>query len=95
VSLKHYIHKQQPTEYLFKNSLKKAKLPLSSWVHNLRGSLATHLLEQGVYLRYIQTLLGHSSSKTPEIYTYVSKRSLENIKSPLDGFLGRNTLYDK
>ncbi|WP_407689952.1 tyrosine-type recombinase/integrase [Saccharicrinis fermentans] len=45
---------------------------------------ATHLLEHGVDLRYIQTFLGHVSSTTTEIYTHVSKRSLANIKSPLD-----------
>ena len=47
-------------------------------------SFATHLLEHGVDLRYIQTFLGHESSTTTEIYTHVSKRSLANIKSPLD-----------
>ncbi|WP_044262527.1 tyrosine-type recombinase/integrase [Saccharicrinis fermentans] len=52
--------------------------------HMLRHSFATHLLEHGVDLRYIQTFLGHVSSTTTEIYTHVSKRSLANIKSPLD-----------
>jgi integrase/recombinase XerD len=52
--------------------------------HMLRHSFATHLLEQGVDLRYIQQLLGHGSSVTTEIYTYVSNRALANIKSPLD-----------
>ncbi len=55
-------------------------------LHSLRHSYATHLLESGVSLRYIQVLLGHKSSKTTEIYTHVSMTGLQNIKNPTDDF---------
>jgi integrase/recombinase XerD len=53
-------------------------------LHWLRHSYATHLLENGTYLRYILEILGHKSSKTTETYTYVSTKSLKKIKSQFD-----------
>lgn len=69
---------------MFKRQVLRAGIRKEVTVHNLRHSFATHLLEAGVGLSYIQELLGHSSPKTTQIYTYVSKKKLESIRSPLD-----------
>jgi integrase/recombinase XerD len=68
---------------IFDHACGKAGVLKKGGIHTLRHSFATHLLEQGVDLRFIQELLGHSSSKTTEIYTHVSKSALAKIRSPL------------
>jgi len=69
---------------VLKNALDIAKIRKPVTLHWLRHSYATHLLENGTDLRYIQELLGHKSSKTTEIYTHVSTKSIQQIKSPFD-----------
>jgi integrase/recombinase XerD len=71
-------------QLVLKQALKKVKILKPVTLHWLRHSFATHLLESGTDLRYIQELLGHNSSKTTEIYTHVSTKSIQQIKSPFD-----------
>lgn len=71
-------------EEVLKKSIKFAKINKPVTLHWLRHSYATHLLESGTDLRYIQELLGHNSSKTTEIYTHVSTKNIQQIKSPFD-----------
>ncbi len=69
---------------IVKRSAKKANIRRRVTPHMLRHSFATHLLESGTDLRYIQTLLGHGSPKTTENYTNVATTSFQKIKNPLD-----------
>ncbi|WP_442264535.1 site-specific tyrosine recombinase/integron integrase [Tenacibaculum sp. ZS6-P6] len=77
---------------ILKRAALKAGISQNVTPHMLRHSFATHMLEQGIDLRYIQNILGHGSSKTTEIYTRVTSKSLAKIKSPLDTFLDNKTI---
>ncbi len=77
-------YSEQSLQSVLKQSLEKTGIKKPVTLHWLRHSYATHLLESGTDLRYIQELLGHKSSKTTEIYTHVSTHSIKKIKSPFD-----------
>jgi integrase/recombinase XerD len=79
-------------QQVFKDAYKKLGLPPQCSFHSLRHSYATHLLESGTDITYIQKLLGHSDIKTTLRYTQVSKKDIGQIESPLDRVLRKKGL---
>ncbi|MCL4164664.1 UNVERIFIED_CONTAM: hypothetical protein GTU68_007824 [Idotea baltica] len=88
---KTYLFEGQKSQYspaslraVFKDSVKRGGITKEVTLHSLRHAYATNLLESGTDLRLIQELLGHNNIKTTMLYTHVSKRSMLQVKSPLD-----------
>lgn len=77
-------YSKSSVQHIFKKAMRHAGIHKDIGVHGLRHSYATHLLESGADVRFIQELLGHNSIKTTQVYTKVTQTSLSKIVSPLD-----------
>ena len=78
------LYSKSSLQAIFRKACRLATIQKRVTLHSLRHSYATHLLEEGVNLRYIQEILGHSSSKTTEIYTHVTSESARKVTSPIE-----------
>lgn len=77
-------YSERSIQQVFTRAVKEAGIKKEVSVHSLRHSYATHLHEAGTDIKIIQELLGHESTKTTEIYTHVSRKVIQNVKSPFD-----------
>jgi integrase/recombinase XerD len=75
---------ERTAQKIFENAKNNAKITKDASFHSLRHSFATHLLENGVDVRYVQELLGHANIRTTQLYTKVTNPMIRNIKSPLE-----------
>lgn len=75
---------ERAAQLVFENALKKTKIKKPATFHSLRHSFATHLLENGVDVRYVQELLGHKNIRTTQLYTKVTNPNLKKIRSPFE-----------
>ncbi len=74
---------RRTVQKILSNAMKRSHVSKEATFHSLRHSFATHLLENGTDIRYVQSLLGHANIRTTQLYTQITKTAIQNIKSPL------------